>query len=131
MQIFVGDGNEFDFGGSSFWLTLCFVHALMRSACDCLTFSTVRPKNPTKLKSKSALGTQSAHLSYTKLIVILQKWTIHRGIRRKSGSPLRAGVPPDENTSQVAQITMAKIIVEQVLFFIHLFPLLRICFSIQ
>ncbi|XP_017775632.1 PREDICTED: REST corepressor 2 isoform X2 [Nicrophorus vespilloides] len=29
-----------------------------------------------------------------------KKWTIHRGIRRKSGSPLRAGQAQDENTSQ-------------------------------
>lgn len=34
-------------------------------------------------------------------VIILQKWTIHRGIRRKSGSPPRAGQPTDENTAQV------------------------------
>ncbi|XP_015834843.1 REST corepressor 2 isoform X1 [Tribolium castaneum] len=29
-----------------------------------------------------------------------KKWTIHRGIRRKSGSPSRTGQPPDENATQ-------------------------------
>lgn len=44
------------------------------------------------------------------VVVILQKWTIHRGIRRKSGSPPRAGQPTDENTSQVVLIDQQKFI---------------------
>lgn len=37
------------------------------------------------------------------VIIEFQKWTIHRGIRRKSGSPPRPGQPSDENTTQVRQ----------------------------
>lgn len=51
-------------------------------------------------------------LLYTCIVVIiLQKWTIHRGIRRKSGSPPRAGQTTDENTSQVVLIDPTEIFI--------------------
>ena len=36
-----------------------------------------------------------------KVVIVLQKWTIHRGIRRKSGSPPCSSQTTDENPSQV------------------------------
>jgi len=33
---------------------------------------------------------------------VFQKWTIHRGIRRKSGSPPRTTQNSDESSSQVS-----------------------------